>query len=570
MKITYSEWASSNSSTLSKVLIGLIVIYPLIFIWQCGDLTDSGFFYISYDNFFNNLKIGETNSISFLSDLIGATFNKLFPKLFIIGYKFLYVIFYYATIIVAYKILRPFTQNKNILLVALFAAVTFSERYTMFVFSRDQSSWFFLITTCFFYLKGLEKKKLSCLYFAGFSLTLACLCRFPNIVFIGLGGIPLLYHFFYKEKGSFWVKFLDLLKSYFSFILGFITSAALFYFILKYYKIDEIFISNLDLLSKKSESSYSINKLFIVYKLDIFNFIPQLVAANAIAFIAYIIYCNWTKRKIKSVVFGSFFILVLLAFIIVYKDYSYSSEISFLLPALCFLPLLFSLIKKDKTSLLVVVSLVLAITQIAGSNTGIFMKLSYGFILLLPTSILIIEEQQEIKILNNVIPKKVIINSIVILVACFCLINRFSSIYNVQSSLMCRLGAFYKINNPRANGIYTTKTNASHINNLLTSIKNNLTDSNTLFIFGHQPTIYYLAQQKPPVKKYWLNDKFVSPEELFTTLLENIYKTKKYPLVINTKENILLEDGEKKLTSFLNENQYKCVETHKEYEVWKK
>ena len=98
LTVKIEELIEKHKRLLFFSFFSFVIIYPLVFIWQCGDLTDTGFFALNYQNFFTDLKLGKVDSLTFLSNLIGALWFKLFPNLGIIGLKFLYVIFLYGII----------------------------------------------------------------------------------------------------------------------------------------------------------------------------------------------------------------------------------------------------------------------------------------------------------------------------------------------------------------------------------------------------------------------------------------------------------------------------------------
>jgi hypothetical protein len=150
---------SESMTSREKILFLMVFVYPLLFIFQGGDLTDSGFFAMSYQNFFPNLQLGETNSISILSDFIGATWFTLFPNSGILGLKILNLLFLYSVIGMTYLILRDFTNKRVLLIMGIFCGVVFATRSSPLVLGRDSVSWFFLVLTSFFLIKGLNQNK---------------------------------------------------------------------------------------------------------------------------------------------------------------------------------------------------------------------------------------------------------------------------------------------------------------------------------------------------------------------------------------------------------------------------
>ncbi len=547
----------------------LIFLYPFLFIWQCGDLTDTGFFALNYQNFFENLQIGKTNSITFLTDFLGATWFRLFPTFGIVGLKFLYLIFLYLILFFTYLILKIHTKKRTLLLLGILCAVVFSERFSMFIFSRDIASWFFLIISSYLIIIGLNRQKFLFIYFSGVFFALACLCRFPNIVLIVILPLMFFYINFYGYKYITRLNFLIFFKEYFIFLIGFLSVAAFFWGLLKYYFLTQTFLLNLDFLGTQNKTSYSSISLMKSYIYDLVIFIPHVLIVSSLILTTSLIF-NYSKitKKISPIVV-CIILLFCLAFLI-YRGFSYSSNLKYLIPALCFLPLLFSLIKKDKFSNVVIVMLTMSLTQVAGTNTGLFLKLCYGFIVLLPLSIVIIGEQKKIVFENILINTRPILIYAVYIILFFCILARIGWIYHVDSGLSCRLKAIYPINNNLMKGIFTTQKNATHIKELCNSIKSNIKEENTLFIFGHEPMFYYLTKHQPPVKKFWLTNNLVQIDELFLSINESIKLTGKWPMIVDTKQKIMGDIGEKKLAEFLKDNNYIRIENKYDFSIWNK
>ncbi len=68
-----------NSKVLNLVLFFSIINYPILFIFQDGDLTDSGYQAINYRFFFESLQTEKFIDMIFLTRLIGAIWLKIFP-----------------------------------------------------------------------------------------------------------------------------------------------------------------------------------------------------------------------------------------------------------------------------------------------------------------------------------------------------------------------------------------------------------------------------------------------------------------------------------------------------------
>lgn len=344
---------------------------------------------------------------------------------------------------------------------------------------------------------------------------------------------------------------------------------ALFLGVLKYFSLNQTFLLNLDLGGTHNQSSYSTANLIKSYVKEFFIFIPHLVIVVSLILTSSLIY-NYSKISNRFPLFATYLVLLFFVAFSNYHTFSFTSNIKYFVPAFCLPPLLFSLIKKDEFSTVVIIILIITITQVAGTNTGLFLKFNYGFLLLLPLSIIIIANQENIEFENISINTKatlIIGVSFIFLLSGFA---RFGWIYNVDSGINSRLRATYTVQHNLMKGIFTTKKNASHIKRLSDAIESNISKDNTLFIYGHEPMFYYLTNHQPPIKKFWLINNFVQVDELFLSLNESSKLTGKWPMIVDTKQSIIKEVGEIKLAEFLNSNNYKLIKEESDFNIWNK
>jgi hypothetical protein len=560
-----------TSKKIEKILFILILIFPILLLFQGGDLTDEGSNALTYQNFYYNLQNNVTFSYSILSDFIGATWLYFFPDLGILGLKFLYLIFYYLIITLIYLILREVTKNKLLLLFGIFCGVLFSERFTHFGFDRDTASWFFLMLTSFFIIKGLNKRKDIYFFFSGLIYIFACFSRFPDIVFIALLPLVLVYNHNYRVFSFRQISIP--IKRFLLFIFGTTTSLIITMILFKYLDIYDVFISNLDFIKKSIDisnpSSHSLFNLLKRYFIEGLIFIPHLILIFSLIIIASLIF-KYSNANKRYYIFSLFAILVFCTAFIFYRGFHAGSNIKYLVSAFCLFPLLFSIREKDKFSTLVVLFSAISLTQLAGSNTGLFLKLNKGFMVLIPIAIFILYERKEVVFMNTKIYTKPVLNIGISIILFLSAYLRVGTIYHVDRGIGSRLRAVYPIEHEKMRGIFTTKMKAKHIKALTNSIKRNLENQNNLFIYGHQPMFYFLTETIPQVENYWLVDNIVQVEELFSSLEESIKLKQKYPMIVDTKQNVMGESGQLKLEEFLKKYNYSCIERKENYNIWKK
>lgn len=556
-----------NEKIINLSLIFLIIFYPIIFIWQCGDLTDTGFAAYIFQNYFENIKVNQIFAPTFLTDIIGAIWFKIFPNLGILGIKLLYLLFLYPLIYFVYLILKPFSNNKTFIYFVIFCGVIFQERCFNLIYGKDISCWFFLVVSGYLFINAIEKENNKLFFFSGAFLLIACLCRLTSVVGVILFPLTLFYKILYKEEKNYLKLFKLFFKNYLFFLLGFILSFILFLIILNFFNLLDVFLNNFDTVGQLSKKSYSLFTIFFSYLNEFRYFIPSLMFVILFLKLSSIIY-SFSSNRNNLIYFVTYSISILFLICYLDRNYSHAHTIKFLAPAFCLIPLLYSLIKKDKFSTTVFVGIMIAVSQVLGTNTGFFLKLLYGLMILFPLTILILSNYSEIGYKNfNFLTLPYSLTGTFIIVFLSLLI-RIYCIYNVSSEKYSRLKSVYLINNPKMKGILTTKENAKHIEDLFAAIENLIEKDNSLFIYGHQPMFYFLINSKPTIENLWMSDNQHESGELFMSINENIKKTKKWPLIVDTKEKVLNEEGEIALQKFLKSNKYICKIDKPDFNIW--
>jgi len=563
-----------NEINIYIILISILIIYPWLFIWQCGDISDLGFFLTTYKFFFENLQEGQTFSVVFLSDLIGGIFSRIFPNSGVLGYKILYIPFLYATICTIYKTLIPYVQNKNLLLLGMICGVVFGTRCDIFTFYYDNLSFLLLITIAYLTIKAINSEIKSFLILSGIFSILAVLSRFPNILVIPLIFLFLITEIYYINK-DIYSSHLSTMKKFFSlYSLGLIIGTVLIYVSLEFFGIREIFWNNLTIKNYHSDSSHSIINLLKLYINDFIEFIPHFSAILSIFFLIISLETLNCNKKIKS----SIIILIIIAGIFTYfnistyLDYSYDNKIKYLTPAFFLVPIAFSFFKKDKFSSLSVLSIFISIVQVSGTDSGIFLKLFHGAMILIPLSILIIHEYNNKLYIGNLsISTKSIIKIGLSFILLLSLILRLGYIYHVDSGIRCRFRATYSMQTSLMKGIFTTSERAHYIDKITDIILRNSDNNTSLFIYGIQPLFYFLTNQKPLISHTFILLKvWPSPQLLINSLEESIKKNKKWPLIVDTKTTAMGENGKLAFKEFLTKNNYQKILEEDNFCIYKR
>lgn len=546
----------------------ILIIYPFSLIFQCGELTDTGFHAYNFQVFFENLGSNKIDFLGFTSCLIGALWLKAFPSLGILGLKLLYLVFLYASILITYLLLKHLIENKTILLTTMFCAITFSERYTNFCYQSDIISWFFLIATGFFAIKSFELKNFWFVFISGLLFGVAVLMRFSDIVFLLIFPFIIFYKNYYLEKNNLETKNSDTIKFFSYFNIGFIFTVLLFIIILSITNIKDIYFSNIEFFGGKVNNSHNPSNLLNSYLFELLRFVPHFIGVNLMLIVITFLY-NRTRKTNKFFLFIFFCTLVFILIYLIYGGYSYASLNKYLIPAVCFLPLFYSIINKDKFSNYSIILCALALSQVSGTDTGLFLKLSFGSIALIPLSLIILLDKKEI-VYNSIKLNTVLIAKLsIFLFTFFSIFSKFASVYGVGDGISIRFKAIYVVNNEKMKGILTTIERAKHIESLCNSIENNSNIDSKMLIFGHEPMFYYLTNRRCAVKRFWFANNAINTQELFADINNTIKSDNAFPLIIDLKQKRLGEKGEKSLRIFLNNHGYKLIEAKKDFNIWK-
>ena len=558
-----------KNDNLFYFLFSIIITYPFLLIWQGGDLTDSGYHAWHYESFFQSLSKDYTSSMVFFSDLLGALWLKLFPHGGFISFRILFVIFTIASALLTYLILKGGTKNKIILILGIFCGIAFGIRYTAIFFNSNIASIFYLLLMGYFLIMHFELNRRIFIFISGVMLFFSFITRFPNIVFLAFLPIILTYYHFYKSsRKNIYTGFKKIMIQYTFYCLGFFLSYGIFYGILSLNGTWDIYIENLNILNINKSSSYSLYNLLKRYYRDMINFYPHAVVVVFLMPI-FSMLSEEAKNKNNKLYFLLPLAFLFIAAIFIYgSQFTYSSKIKYFAPAFCFLPLILSIILRDKYGIQSIVFIIVAVTQIAGSNTGFFLKLSYGFIVLIPLTFIILYETKVVNFGNIKILTRPICFAGIFLILFLSLWSTIGTVYHVDSGLRSRTRCTIPIKHEKMKGILTTKIKAEEIEILTTLIKNNIKENNTLFIYGHKPIFYYLTECEPSVNKIWLANNVIQVDELFFELEESIIDKKKYPMVVDTNENIMGSDGTKKLDAFLKKYNFYKVNQNDTFTIW--
>jgi hypothetical protein len=251
-------------------------------------------------------------------------------------------------------------------------------------------------------------------------------------------------------------------------------------------------------LGGQDTTSHGLGKLLYKYLSDCIKILPHLVLGTTILFLF-----KWILRNKAATLFYTLIVITLVFYAYrIDKIHSYDSNIKYL-PLILFSFVLLSAKKAYRNTITILVLGVL-LTQVAGSNTGLFLKMSYGMIAFLPVLIGNLYQSTNIWLPKSKIILFSTIQLCIILLLSF--VIRWAWIYHVEDNILARFHMTTPINNNKLKGIYTTPMRSKEINetmNLLNSI--NL-EKKDLLITNNDVLFYYLMDKKPITKDFWLSN----------------------------------------------------------------
>ncbi len=164
-----------------QFITAAIIIYPLLFIWQGLDFTDTGYILTNFQQIFREPSSIETSFRIWLTDVIGGVWVYLFGStLGLVGYRLAAVLLVYATVCLTYVILKPYVADRH-LLWGLFLSVVFINRFG-YQFNYNSLTALFFVLAVYFMVRGLRDNCSRFVFLSAFVLGLNAFIRLPNVM----------------------------------------------------------------------------------------------------------------------------------------------------------------------------------------------------------------------------------------------------------------------------------------------------------------------------------------------------------------------------------------------------
>ena len=164
--------------------------------WKiCGD---SIYYILSYKLFLNNADAMPFTQNFYMANLLGHVFLSVWNENELLGLRFLQVCSDTIMLLGLCLLYKNIMTNKILMLSLLIPVVCFYDRQMEFYY--DSLSVTFAVWILYFFVNGFEKGSYRKIAISGFLVGINIFVRTPNLVYLGLGFLLVLFCFFCKKS----------------------------------------------------------------------------------------------------------------------------------------------------------------------------------------------------------------------------------------------------------------------------------------------------------------------------------------------------------------------------------
>ena len=314
----------------------VVLFYPLLFLWQGLDFTDTGFFLYSYQQFFN---YPDTPMMaSWLTGVLGYLTDNFMGVEGVLGFRLAFVPLIWLAIWIVYKIIINIfpKADRLIILISIFIAYNLNGWNTGILTYSSLTGLLLLFSFALLYF-GLLRSLNYLLLLSGVIVGINIFIRIPNILCILLFTVIFVYS---KANNMGW---LEIIKKTGVFFLGISIGFSLIIFII--YKCGHLnfYLEKVMLLFKDSNESGSTHSMYYLLLKYIRDYSISLILAIIIIFVSFlslnklhkfnklVIYILYFSVAIASLfLFWKYIIsglLLIILFLLFLKNYKQNNEI---------------------------------------------------------------------------------------------------------------------------------------------------------------------------------------------------------------------------------------------------
>lgn len=527
----------------SNLSIFLLILIPLLLIWQGLDFTDTGFALANAQQIFTDPSSVQYGISAWLTNAIGGIWLLSFGEEFgLIGFRFASVLIVYATIFFSFLTLKPYFKKEYVLF-GLFLAELFIVR--LYWINYNSLTALFYVIAAYFLIRGLQEYKNNFVLLSGFFLGLNIFNRVSNILGISL----ILCIFAHRYWNSITVK--ESIKSALFLISGLIIAVLIISGILVTVGQFELFINSLldffinyGLNPSSSHSGTGLLSRFIkdhllvilLTSISIIGFVliskiySGLASHSRFASIIFLLGIFVSGLTISIVIpIGSYIIMVIYGFFCL----------------ILLMNIIWHCPDKEQLPLLSLTVLLLLIISPLGSNNGIFNAI-YGMWLAIPIGLIFVLEFPGLNLgrgLNNrtvivqrffldlsKIETKTIMCLILIFFVSFSLISAYRYTYRDSAD---RFEMHYSVDHPYLRYVFTTEERAHVVQGLVDELPHYVKKGDYVLAYESIPMVYYLTGSRPYLDNSWPD--LYNPDQFSEKLNQSLEERGVLPVVVRAK-----------------------------------
>ena len=534
-----------------KLFFVLIIFIQIIFIFQGLDFADAGFAADFYRRIFTDPSTVQYNFMYWFTGIIGGSWLKLFPGLGLIGLRIAGVVCTTLSFWITYNLLKKYLYTGPLrlalLLIILFLATAIKE------INYDDISALFFMCTAWFLFSGLTREKLYMLFLAGAFISLNMFSRLPNI--LGLSLMLIIWFSGYLNQKTLRQVVIQSLI----FIAGFVAMSLLLFGMMKSMHHDEYFLNSLKLTRQMGSAIDNSHGLYSMLKLYIVHFGEAISISIVVIVVLWSSAAAWRRLKSDLPVSIPFLpivkwgILIMLTAVCVYRakkdpDFWFYLFLFYAGMSLVTGFLIVTGPQQKNLRILTAIGCMMLLVMPFGSNYILMSVGKYSIWIIVPITIdyllnirslssnVVVSENSQHSYEQIIDSRQMngLRNACIYITLIYIFSVTYFYPYFDRSN---RARMHYEVNNEHVKGIYTTKSRAKDINELLTQSALYIKPEDYVLAYDCIPMFYYLTDTRPYMHNSWpwLYDDEVFKQELF----KSIQETHICPVVIMQKRSTI-------------------------------
>ncbi|KNZ69121.1 hypothetical protein Tfer_2225 [Thermincola ferriacetica] len=576
-----------RSAVNNFFIISLLVFYPLLFIWQGLDFTDTGYVITNYQLIFSDPSSVEASFRIWLTDILGGIWGYFFgDTLGLLGYRIAAVLLVYATLYCSFKILQPYIERRY-LYWGLFLALIFINR-SGYLFNYNSLTAFFYVLAAYFFIDGLKSRENLKIFVAAFVLGLNIFIRLPNILGFFLVIAIFFYGYIRRDPISSQVK-----QALF-FLSGYI--AAVLLTLLAIYLLGHLdgyiaaFKGTFTMLKDPTghHNSDKLINIFLRHHKTMAYVMGWIILGLTAVALVLTVTAKLGSRLLQ------FAVILAAAAATLYYFYDFCLDwVNMLMITLGSLNLGLVLLLwrgnltgagQQELRPVALVALLILILAPLGSNVALRNSI-YGMYLAIPLVFAFCARIKEIKISTGPLGLRVNKSELNLLKAVATLLFVFftlqSAYYYTYRDASDRFKMAYPVQHERLKGVFTTRERAQVVQELLDELPHYVKEGDYLLAYEQISLVYFLTKTKPYLYSAW--PMLYGPDK-FREALEKAEKERPYlPVIVRAKGNtedfdwpksksplvqtVYHVENRKTMERFIREKQYKTVWQNSFFEI---